>query len=490
MNSQLNKHMKIAVCSLPGSEVYILSNFLIELSIKDSNFYLIEDESFIFSSVSNSSIGDSGLYKSVCNFDEIIKKVNENEFIIGHFGIDKKKYLDEFNTIYLYRNIKYSLVSFGFLLDKLNIWQTDVLKSGRENEQNFTANFLKRHIDRLYDLFKKTVPWINEAGVLKINFDKLAGELGRENQITEFKKIIAYLQIDLSDREIELKISNALNKNNLFKNDIKKDYSFYFTNDFINYYRKSGFPKLNRILGYETFNNFLKSKIRFSDNLSFYDKYWKQNKKKVSTWSYGINIVDNLISNYDFKTVLDAGCGSGDVVRYLLSKGYDAKGIELSGSVLKDFADDLLKKDIVQQGSLTKLPYKDNEFDVVFSSEVLEHINEEDISKVVEEFSRVCKGIVFLTISLRPSSNFNKYHINLKPRLWWEKKFLEYSFVKDNEMINKFQLIKPNATVKEIMEIGPTKTHIHEMDWFIKTPPYDLNGELEPWYFIFKKNEQ
>ena len=37
------------------------------------------------------------------------------------------------------------------------------------------------------------------------------------------------------------------------------------------------------------------------------------------------------------------------------------------------------------------------------------------------------------------------------------------------------------------MESGPTRTHIHEMEWFIEKPPFDLKGELEPWYFIFKK---
>ena len=480
--------MKVAICSLPGPDAYLLSNFLKELGFKESKFYFIDDELFDFTS-HNDFIKEnySNINKSDYKFDEIICQVNDNEFVSGHFGIDKKEKFNEFKSIFLYRDIKYSLTSFGLLVYKFRLWKSDKIKS---DKNEFVSVFLKNYSSILFNLYSKIIPWINEETVLKINFDLLYGEFGREIQINEFKKILKYLQFDLSDKEIELKISNALNKDNLFKISLKKEYDFYFTRDFLSLYKKNGFKKLNKVLGYEKIRDILSTRVKFAKKLSFYDVYWKQNKKKVTSWSYGINIVDNLLSNYEFESVLDAGCGSGDVVRYLLSKGYDAKGIELSDSVLKDFAGDMLKKGFVQQGSLMELPFKDNEFDVVFSSEVLEHIDEEDIPKVVAELTRVSKKIIFLTISLRPSSNFNKYHINLKPRLWWENQFSQHSFTKEIEIRDKLQMIKPNATVKELMEIGPTKTHIHEMDWFVNNPPYDLNGELEPWYFIFKKDGQ
>jgi SAM-dependent methyltransferase len=484
--------MKIAICSIPGSEIHLLSRFLIELNFKDCHLYLCEDQFSEYSSFYlNTDKVHSDFYRNRFSFDEAIEKTKEDEFVVGHFGVNKKHFLGEFKTIFLYQNIKYSTISLGFLIKKLNLWKAEDISSkwrSEINNRDFIANFLKAHINAVYDLFNITVPWMNEEGVLKLNLDKLSGELGREIQILEFDKVVRYLGLHFSDKVLEAKISNALNKVNSNKNGVEKEYNFYHSKNFNHYYNKSGLKKLNKILGYENLKENIKNKFFFEKKLSFYDKYWKQNKKKISTWSYGINIVDDLMSNYDFKTVLDAGCGSGDVVRYLTSKGYDARGIELSKTVLEDFASDLLKKGIVQQGSLTQLPFRDNEFDVVFSSEVLEHINEEDIPQVVAELCRVSKEIIFLTISLRPSSNFNKYHVNLKPRLWWENQFLKYDVIKENEIIRKLQLIKPNATVKEIMEIGPTKTHIHEMDWFVNNPPYDLIGELEPWYFIFKKN--
>jgi ubiquinone/menaquinone biosynthesis C-methylase UbiE len=247
------------------------------------------------------------------------------------------------------------------------------------------------------------------------------------------------------------------------------------------------------MLGYESNKEKLlnlKNNIFNFKSQSFYDKYWKLNKKNKNTWNYGITIVDNLIKNYKFKTVLDAGCGSGDVVRYLMSKGYDARGIELSTTVLKKYSKDLLDKKIVFQGSLTNMPFKDKTFDVIFSSEVLEHIPEEEIQNVIEEFYRVSKKYLFLTISLRPSSNFNKYHITLKERVWWENKFIEAGFEKDTDLITKLQVGNSKLTNEQVLQTGPTKSHIHEMDWFINNPPYDFNGELEPWYFIFKKVEK
>lgn len=483
--------MKVMLCSVPKSGTYLLSNFLIELNFNNSHFHFGDEE---YSDYSTSTLKTARenpeIFKNICSFDKAVIKIKENEFAVGHFSLDKNQYLSDFKTIFLYRNLKYCTVSFGFWTKNSNRWKHNEKSEQWRNtndNQDFIADFLKIHGNPVYDLFKKTVPWINEEGILKVNFEKLTGELGREIQIKEFKKIVEYLELNLSHKELVTKISNALNKDSLTKSSSKKDYDFYFSKNFKNYYKKSGLKQLNKILGYENFKDNLISKIKFNNNLSFYDKYWKLNKNKNNSWNYGINIVDNLISNYNFKTVLDAGCGSGDVVKYLISKGYEAKGIELSNSVLKDYANDLYKKRIVQQGSLTKLPFKDNEFDVVFSSEVLEHINEEDIPLVVSELFRVCKKVIFLTISLRPSSNFNKYHINLKPRLWWENQFLKHGLVKDDEVVKNLQLTKLNATVKDIMEIGPTKNHIHEMEWFINKPPYDLNGELEPWYFIFKK---
>ncbi|KJD35934.1 hypothetical protein PW52_09450 [Tamlana sedimentorum] len=492
------KLMKIALCSVPKSGTYLISNFLIELGFINSKIHLNDNEYSDYNKAStvNEARKTPEKFKVESDFYNTINKIKENQFAVGHFSTFNKKHLSDFKTIFIYRDLKKCCASFAFWTAKTTRWinfenNSDWRKS--IGNKTFVSEFLEEHGKSLFSLFNKTVPWIDEQGILKVKFENLIGENGRETQISEYERIIEYLSIKISKLELESKISNTLNKESLTKVSSNVDYDFYLNKVFMKNFNYLGLNKLNKKLGYDKFEDKfleLKNKIFNSKNLSFYDKYWILNKKNKNSWSYGITIVDNLIDNYEFKTVLDAGCGSGDVVRYLLSKGYIAKGIELSESVLRDYAQDLLNKGIVSQGSLKKIPYEDNTFDVIFSSEVLEHIPEEDISDVVNELYRVSKNYVFLTISLRPSSNFNKYHITLKDRNWWENKFFLAGFIKDNAVVEKLQSIKLGASNKEILEIGPTKSHIHEMDWFIENPPLSFDGELEPWYFIFKKNEK
>lgn len=478
--------MKISVCTVPKSGTYLLSNFLKELDFEDSKKHFNDNE---YSDYSDATLADArtnpNQFKVIESFSEGIKKIKDNQFFVGHFSMDNRTHLDDFKQIFLYRNLKDCTVSFCFWTYKTGRWkqnETDHSWRNCSEKTDFVSLFLKQHGNSIKNLFEKTSKWINEKKVLKVSFENLVGNNGREAQVNEYFKITKHLNIEISQLELEKKIANTLNKNSLTKLNHKQNYSEYQDKEFIKNFKKYGIHKLNKILGYE------KKFFKFDKNkLSFYDKYWKKNKTSKGNWSYGINVVNNLIDNYNFETVLDAGCGAGDVVRYLIDKGYEANGVELSSYALNNHAKDLIKKGIIKNGSLLYIPFGDNSFDITFSSEVLEHIHEEDIPKVISELYRVTKQKVFLTISLRPSSNFNKYHVTLKSRSWWENKFKEAGFKILKKDIYKFQKIRPHATNEDVLNLGPTKTHIHEMEWFIIDKPYDFHGEIEPWYFIFEK---
>lgn len=217
-----------------------------------------------------------------------------------------------------------------------------------------------------------------------------------------------------------------------------------------------------------------------------YNKYYKTEPQRYES-SYGLKFVDDICRIYKFKTVLDAGCGAGIVVREFRKRGYQVRGIELSDWVVENNCLDLYEKGLVQVGALGKLPYKNNSFDLVFSSDVLEHIPERSIPFVISELIRVSKHDLFLSINLRPSSENNAYHITLKSREWWTQKFVEAGAKVNFEVVKKLQKRRPGASNGEILELGPAKSLLSEMDWFIKDEPYSFQGELEPWIFAFKK---
>ena len=457
--------MKVLLTALIDFKSNVVIDFLRELGIKQSDIFIGNSE--------------CTYYSNDCNETIELNKV-----------VDLKK---DIKKLFLYGDLKKCCVSSAFFEIKMakGVSNNDDFRN-RFEEKIFVSDFLKESGKGLLKMYNNAISVTGENEFLNVKFENLTGENERDLQVKEYRKIVDYLGVKIDNLELESKISNIININNYEDVSSNFKYDYYFNKTFFKTFKSVGFAKLNKDLGYKDSKNLmlkLLSNITNPKQSSFYDKYWKINKKNISSWSYGINIVDNLINNYQFKTVLDAGCGSADVVRYFLSKGFDAKGIELSQNVLKTHASDLLKNKKVLQGSLSNLPHGDNTFDVIFSSEVLEHITQDDIPSVINEFYRVSKKYVFLTISLRPSSNFNKYHITLKDRNWWENEFLKAGFIKDYQLVKKLQEVKQGASNKEVLEIGPTKSHIHEMDWFIKNPPLDFEGELEPWYFIFKKSE-
>ncbi len=105
--------------------------------------------------------------------------------------------------------------------------------------------------------------------------------------------------------------------------------------------------------------------------------------------------------------VLDAGCGSGSMVLKLLLDGYDVDGIEDSRKfvdMVKVMVQSLKtdRKVDIKKGSTTDIPYADETFDGVISSEVLEHVDND--SKAVKELWRVLKkrGICAVSVPANP----------------------------------------------------------------------------------------
>lgn len=210
-----------------------------------------------------------------------------------------------------------------------------------------------------------------------------------------------------------------------------------------------------------------------------YDRYWRT---RPAQWSYGINIIDQALSTGSYRTVLDAGCGRGDVVAHLLRKGYEARGVEVSQFAVQN--GEVVTGEVLQ-GDLASLPFPDRHFDLVFSSEVLEHIPADQIPKVARELVRVCGRRLFLTISLRPSSQNNAFHCTLRSRNWWEQRFIEAGAQPVSDLVARFQQRGPFDN-REVILRGPASGLIGEIEGFLTHPPYSFGGELEPWYFIFE----
>ena len=106
---------------------------------------------------------------------------------------------------------------------------------------------------------------------------------------------------------------------------------------------------------------------------------------------------NTVIPVVDTGRALDLGCGNGKTVSTLIDEGFEVTGIDFSSVAVeqcrKNFPDSRF-----EVASACNLPFEDDSFDYITAVHVLEHLNDEELSKAVDEIYRVLKkgGHVFI----------------------------------------------------------------------------------------------
>lgn len=122
-------------------------------------------------------------------------------------------------------------------------------------------------------------------------------------------------------------------------------------------------------------------------------------------------------SNFRFQSVLDAGCGPGGFLRELRPPKGTAVGFDASIEAARRA---LTVGYPVFVASLHEIPLQNDSFDLVFCSDVLEHVLPEDAEQAARELVRVARHFVVATINL---DNPYEYHPTIWPRERWVTAF-------------------------------------------------------------------
>ncbi len=138
-----------------------------------------------------------------------------------------------------------------------------------------------------------------------------------------------------------------------------------------------------------------------------------------------------MVEESKAESILDVGCGRGFYLKLLSIFPFVKKltGVEIRADYA-DKARELTKDDnriAIVEGSIYELPFKNNSFDLIICSEVLEHL-ENDMSGLVE-LNRVLKpgGKIIITV---PNKNFPflwdplnallaKFGRHISKDIWW-----------------------------------------------------------------------
>lgn len=97
------------------------------------------------------------------------------------------------------------------------------------------------------------------------------------------------------------------------------------------------------------------------------------------------------------KKILEVGVGTGSMSIFFSYLGLDVSGLDSDKNILKkarNLARKLNGKVKFAWGDAFKLPFEEKSFDVVFSQGLLEHFQDNEIFKLLDEQSRVGKVVV------------------------------------------------------------------------------------------------
>jgi len=129
----------------------------------------------------------------------------------------------------------------------------------------------------------------------------------------------------------------------------------------------------------------------------------------------------SLLKNVKGKKVLDLGCGTGRHTIILKNKGAKVWGLDLSPKML-EIAKTEIKGVDFKIGTVYKLPYKSNFFDIIVSGLAVEYFK--DIDKAFKEIRRVLKKDgIFVFSTKHPLLEISKH---IKGRPYTFRKFGNY----------------------------------------------------------------
>ncbi len=132
----------------------------------------------------------------------------------------------------------------------------------------------------------------------------------------------------------------------------------------------------------------------------FYDEFADEFDRKMDEYDLQrrLDIVFNelLPKSIAGKKLLDAGCGTGHFSKVAMEKGAVVTSMDIGERLLEKVAEKCNSERVL--GSVLDMPFDDNYFDLVISSEVIEHTKAP--YKALREFYRVLKpnGILALTV--------------------------------------------------------------------------------------------
>lgn len=133
-----------------------------------------------------------------------------------------------------------------------------------------------------------------------------------------------------------------------------------------------------------------------------YDKYATANPIARHLVKGFLKTLDELTARIPFDSLLEVGCGEGEVLRHLTTANPDvvqATGCDVDPGIVAEARQNNPQADLLV-ASVERLPFPDASFDLVVAAEVLEHVA--DPYQALREIARVSRRYALLSVPREP----------------------------------------------------------------------------------------
>jgi SAM-dependent methyltransferase len=146
---------------------------------------------------------------------------------------------------------------------------------------------------------------------------------------------------------------------------------------------------------------------------AYYENYTEEMDRSA------VVIADSIIQTFHPQSIIDIGCGFGEVLSQFVQRDIDARGADLSVAAIERCKSKGLTVRRLDLEDRTDIP--DWKADVVISTEVAEHIPAELADHFVHVLTTLASRVIVMTGA--PPSQGGTDHVNEQPYSYWIEKF-------------------------------------------------------------------
>lgn len=146
-----------------------------------------------------------------------------------------------------------------------------------------------------------------------------------------------------------------------------------------------------------------------SKSIDYLDVEYDENE--IPRTDFPFNLAKHIVDRFHLKKnskILDVGCGRCEILDAFKQLGLDISGVDASERIRVFAPKDISKLEILDF-SKENIPFDDDEFDVIFTKSVIEHIH--DPTLLMKEILRILKpGGIFISLTPEWASQMKTFY--------------------------------------------------------------------------------